>query len=164
MKFSTSINIERDADRDFYYVPTANGKNVINQIINDFKSGIHSFNIIGSYGTGKSSFILALERDLRKESKYIIDYDRQFNNFTEFEFVNVVGDYDLLPDCLDRHLNLGLSGNKNFFEVFDRYYQQLAEQNKFLFIIIDEFGKILEHAAKITRNRNFTFYRSLQSM
>ncbi|MCD7932570.1 MAG: hypothetical protein LUH15_15135 [Tannerellaceae bacterium] len=95
MKFSTSINIERDADRDFYYVPTANGKNVINQIINDFKSGIHSFNIIGSYGTGKSSFILALERDLRKESKYIIDYDRQFNNFTEFEFVNVVGDYDL---------------------------------------------------------------------
>jgi hypothetical protein len=55
-KFSTSTNILRDAGRQINYVPTPNAKRVFQQLEKDFKKGIHSFNLIGSYGTGKSSF------------------------------------------------------------------------------------------------------------
>lgn len=148
MEFSTSINIERDKDRNIFYIPTSNSRNVLNHIINDFKSGIHSFNIIGSYGTGKSSFILALESDLQLKSKLLIEYNGQFNDYNKFEFLNIVGDYNLLLECLIDKLNFDRSTTKNFFLSFDEYYQSLQREGKFLIIAIDEFGKILEHAAK----------------
>lgn len=61
MSFTTSINIERDFGKIPHYIVTANARQTIGKIINHFASGIHSFCLIGSYGTGKSSFILALE-------------------------------------------------------------------------------------------------------
>ena len=65
-KFTTSINIERDFDKDLKYIPTINAKSIFNQLVNSFQTGIHSFNIIGSYGTGKSSFILAFEKKFKR--------------------------------------------------------------------------------------------------
>lgn len=56
--FTTSVNIIRDSDRDFNYISTPNAIQVFSQIVNDFKKGIRSFNVIGTYGTGKSSFLL----------------------------------------------------------------------------------------------------------
>lgn len=64
MSFTTSINIERDFGKTPHYIVTANARQTIGKIINHFASGIHSFCLIGSYGTGKSSFILALENCL----------------------------------------------------------------------------------------------------
>lgn len=148
MKFSTSINIERDSGNNFHYIPTSNGKRVVEQVINDFRLGIHSFNIIGSYGTGKSSLILALESDLKKGTNLLIKNIGQFNDYKEFEFINIVGDYSLLSECLSRKLDLPQFGYKNFFEAFEAYYKKVNLQNKFIVLVVDEFGKILEHAAK----------------
>ena len=64
--FTTSINIIRDTYRDFKYIPTPNAKKTVSQIVNDFKKGIRSFNVVGTYGTGKSSFLLALEQSIRE--------------------------------------------------------------------------------------------------
>lgn len=61
MKFSTSVNIERDKDKAFNYIITANAKQTIGKIVDSFTAGIHSFCLIGSYGTGKSNFSLDLE-------------------------------------------------------------------------------------------------------
>lgn len=61
MKFSTSVNIERDKDKAFNYIVTANAKQTIGKIVDSFTAGIHSFCLIGSYGTGKSSFSPDLE-------------------------------------------------------------------------------------------------------
>ena len=36
--FTTSVNIIRDTDRDFNYIPTPNARQVVSQIVNDFKS------------------------------------------------------------------------------------------------------------------------------
>ena len=66
-KFSKSINIIRDTESNFEYIPTPNSRMVVNQIVNDFKKGIRSFNIIGTYGTGKSAFLLALEQSLSEK-------------------------------------------------------------------------------------------------
>ncbi len=68
--FSPSINLIRDQDKPFNYILTANGKRVFNQIINDYKIGLRCFNIIGSYGTGKSAFLLALTHTLTGQYDY----------------------------------------------------------------------------------------------
>ena len=67
--FSLSANIENGFADGMQYLVTPNAQNAIHNIVDDFKSGIHSFTIIGSYGTGKSSFLLALEADLKKTGK-----------------------------------------------------------------------------------------------
>lgn len=73
MKFSTSVNIERDKDKAFNYIITANAKQTIGKIVDSFTAGIHSFCLIGSYGTGKSNFSLDLEM-----------IDLQFDTFFSF--------------------------------------------------------------------------------
>ena len=69
-KFSTSTNIIRDSEREIRYIPTPNSKQVVNLIANDFKKGIHSFNVIGSYGTGKSSFLWAFQQCLKGRKEF----------------------------------------------------------------------------------------------
>ena len=67
--FTTSVNIVRDIERDINYIPTPNSIRVVNQIVNDFKKGIRSFSIIGSYGTGKSAFLWAFRQSLLGKEK-----------------------------------------------------------------------------------------------
>lgn len=73
MKFSTSVNIERDRDKTFNYIVTANAKQTIGKIVDSFTAGIHSFCLIGSYGTGKSSFSPDLEMiDLQFDTLFFL--------------------------------------------------------------------------------------------
>jgi len=158
MKFTTSINIELQKHDNFNYIPTQNARNVIGSIVNSFHSGIHSFNIIGSYGTGKSSFIVALEKNLINNETIIIKNNGQFNGFDKFEFLNIVGDYESLIKTLSSKLgDLNYIDSKNFFKLFDSYYDKLAKSNTFLFVMIDEFGKILEYASKNNPEKELYF-------
>lgn len=144
-----SINIEQNSSEGLIYLPTPNARNVIGEIVNSFNAGFHSFNIIGSYGTGKSSFILALEKDLKTGSNLIIKNNGQFNGCKEFEFIKIVGDYAPMMRVVgEKFENTDFVDSKNFFEIFKNEYQKRAKKGVFLFIMIDEFGKILEHAAK----------------
>jgi DNA replication protein DnaC len=54
--FSPSINIIRDQEKDFAYITTPNSERVIEQLNKNVLSGIKSFYLVGSFGTGKSSF------------------------------------------------------------------------------------------------------------
>ena len=72
MKYTPSINIAQTTFDPNSYIVTQNAIKVIGNIVNSFNAGIHSFNIIGSYGTGKSNFILALEDSLKNNSKILI--------------------------------------------------------------------------------------------
>lgn len=65
MKYTLSINIAQTTFDPNSYIVTQNAIKVIGNIVNSFNAGVHSFNIIGSYGTGKSNFILALEDSLK---------------------------------------------------------------------------------------------------
>lgn len=103
MSFTTSINIERDFGKTPHYIVTANARQTIGKIINHFASGIHSFCLIGSYGTGKSSFILALENCLCGKTvgkNVLLSQCGQFNSFEQFSFINIVGDYTSLANLL----------------------------------------------------------------
>lgn len=92
--FNLSANIENGFAEGTQYIVTPNAQKAIHNIVKDFRSGIHSFTIIGTYGTGKSSFLLALESDLLNKSnkKYLLDKSNLSDTVNNFEFLNIVGD------------------------------------------------------------------------
>lgn len=159
--FNLSANIENGFAKGMQYIVTPNAQNVVNNLINGFKTGIHSYTIIGTYGTGKSSFLLALEADLDKKnrSKYLLT-PKLLSECTEFEILNIVGDYADLSVLLGRKLNMEGASNSVLDEL-KAYYQRLAKENKFLLLVIDEFGKVLEHAAKNNPEQELYFLQKL---
>ena len=146
--FNLSANIENSSFEKEQYIVTPNTQRAVQSIINDFQSGIHAFTIIGSYGTGKSSFLLAFEADLDKNNKQKRLFNPQNLSFTkDYEILNIVGDYTELSTLLRRKLRI--EGHDNsILDELKEYHNKLKAQNKFLLIAIDEFGKVLEHAAK----------------
>lgn len=147
MKYIPSVNIEHTEFNKQSYIITQNARWVVESITNSFNSGIHSFNIIGSYGTGKSSFILALEHSLKNPDYSFRINKGQFSGFKNFEFLKIVGDYASISSILSEHLPQKYQ-SKNIFDKLLAFYNDIVSQDKFIFIIIDEFGKILEYAAK----------------
>lgn len=143
-----SANIENGFAAGTQYIVTPNARQSIATIVNDYQTGIHSFTIIGSYGTGKSSFLLALESDMKKGNKkpLLLNTDN-LSTAKGYNIVNVVGDYEELSLLLKRALGVGESRNSVVDEL-KHYYSECQKRKEFLVLVIDEFGKILEHAAK----------------
>lgn len=164
MKYNPSINIEYGIDNDFQYIVTPNSQAVTGELLSSFHSGIHSFSIIGTYGTGKSSYLMALERDLLGDTNYLIQNKKIFGDHIEgFECLNILGDYNSLSNLMADKLGCSPSEdeNKSIFSALSEYYNKLKKNNKFLFIVVDEFGKVLEHAAKNNPERELYFLQKL---
>ncbi len=162
--FSLSANIENGFAEGMQYLVTPNAQNAIHNIVNDFRTGIHSFTIIGSYGTGKSSFLLALEADLQKKGKqkYLLD-SKNLSDAKSFEIMNIVGDYAEMSTLLSKALNV--EGNTtSILDSLKNYYTQCQKKGKFLLIVVDEFGKVLEHAAKNNPEKELYFLQKLSEL
>lgn len=158
--FTTSVNIIRDTNRDFNYIPTPNAQKVVSQIVNDFKKGIRSFNIVGTYGTGKSSFLVALEQSIRGIKKY---FDPNFMESPEVEFVKIVGSYDSIIQKFSDTFDVKTDRRQQedvLSEIFSKY-SSLGTGNKILFLLIDEFGKFLEYASKNNPENELYFVQQL---
>lgn len=158
--FSTSVNIIRDSDREINYIPTPNAIQVVNQIVNDFKKGSRAFNIVGTYGTGKSSFLLAFEQSVLEVKRY---FETNFLTKPKIDFVKIIGSYNSIikefSDIFDVHTNKNIQENI-FSEIFNKYHL-LDGENKILFLIIDEFGKFLEYASKNNPENELYFLQQL---
>jgi DNA helicase TIP49 (TBP-interacting protein) len=76
-KFSPSINVLRDEGEDFGYIPTANAIVSPREILQSERTGTHAFQVIGSYGTGKSAFLLALTNTLLGKAKHFGSQGRE---------------------------------------------------------------------------------------
>lgn len=158
--FTTSVNILRDTERDFHYIPTPNAKQVVSQIVNDFKKGIRSFNIIGTYGTGKSSFLLALEQSIRGTKRY---FDPNFISNPKVDFIKIVGSYTSIVEQFVDTFEVTTAKNKHeniLSEIFNRYHS-LGKNNGVLFLFLDEFGKFLEYASKHNPENELYFIQQL---
>lgn len=158
--FTTSVNIIRDTDRDFNYIPTPNATQVVSQIVNDFKKGIRSFNVVGTYGTGKSSFLLAFEQSIKGTKRY---FEPNFLVKPKCDFVKIVGSYasivEQFADAFEVQTNKHQQENI-LSEIFNRYHS-IGKENKVLFILIDEFGKFLEYASKHNPEKELYFVQQL---
>lgn len=153
---SLSANIEYGFAEGAQYIVTPNAQRSIYNIVNDFHAGIHSFTIIGSYGTGKSSFLLALESDLKgKGRNYLLDA-KNLSPKGKFEILNIIGDYTELSTLLRRQLQIE-GTTDNILDSLRSLYDECQKRGAFLIIVIDEFGKVLEHAAKNNPERELYF-------
>ena len=128
--FNLSANIENGFAEGTQYIVTPNAQKAVHNLVNDFHAGIHSFTIIGSYGTGKSSFLLALESDLKKKTKkpYLIE-SKTLSRNQDFEIINIVGDYTELTTLLRRSLHAD-GTTSSVLDELKTYYNQRQKQNK----------------------------------
>ena len=155
-KFSLSANIKYGFAEGSQYIVTPNAQRSIYNIVNDFHSGIHSFTIIGSYGTGKSSFLLALESDLQgKGQKFLLDAKNLYPK-GKFEILNIVGDYTDFSTLLRHQLQIE-GTSESVLDGLRTRYDECQKRGVFLVLVIDEFGKVLEHAAKNNPERELYF-------
>lgn len=143
--FSPSVNIIRDQERDLRYIPTHNAERVIEQLNSNVSKGIRSFYLVGSFGTGKSSFLLAFEKQI-SHGKKIFTTPVTFNGKTRFTPLNIVGDFRSLEDSIREELQI--SSHKDVMNELGRYYDKVHSSHKGLLIAIDEFGKFLEYASQ----------------
>ena len=159
--FTLSANIDNGIAEGTSYIVTPNVQKVVQEIVDGFQTGIHSFSIIGTYGTGKSSFLLHLEKDLltaTKNNKLLKNTELLHDG--GFEILNIVGDSKSLSNLLLGKLqNAVQSEETDVLSLLKAYYAKLKKQNKFLLIVIDEFGKVLEHAAKHDPEEELYFFQ-----
>jgi hypothetical protein len=159
-KYTTSANIIRDSSRVLKYIPTPNSNRIVNQICNDFKKGVRSFNIIGSYGTGKSSFLWALQQSLKGKRKF---FDVNLLHQPKTEIINFIGEFKSITQAFSDYFELSKNKNQPEFilsEIFNRYHE-LGSKNPLLILIIDEFGKFLEFASQHEPERELYFIQQL---
>ena len=160
--FSLSVNIENGVADGYSYIVTPNVEKVVNEIVSQYQAGVHSFTIIGTYGTGKSCFLLNLEQDLLSMGSHatLIKNPRVIAQVSGFDFINIVGEYKSLEQLLTSKLSKKVDGD-NVMEMLRNYHHRLKKQNKMLVIVVDEFGKILEHAAKNEVEQELYFMQQL---
>lgn len=159
-KFTTSTNIIRDSERNISYIPTPNARRVVSQIGSDFNKGIRAFNIIGSYGTGKSSFLWALQQSISGKRRFFSISALQ--NF-KVKIINFVGEYKSITEIFADHFNVKSTKNQTeniLSEIFNQYHE-LGRRNPLLVISIDEFGKYLEYASQNSPEKELYFIQQL---
>jgi hypothetical protein len=159
-KYSTSVNIVRDSGRDLDYIPTPNTVRIVDQIGQDIEKGLRAFNIIGSYGTGKSSFLWAFQKSMTSKKKF---FEISWLSKSSIDFINIVGEFRSIKDVFAERLNLKQSKNftENIFSEIFNVYHDLGKRNPYLFIVIDEFGKFLEYAAQHEPEKELYFIQQL---
>ncbi|MHB0754346.1 hypothetical protein [Polaribacter sp. M15] len=162
LKQSTSINILRDQDKTFDYIASDNTTRIANFIVNEFKKGIHSFNLIGSYGTGKSSFLWAFNKSI-SSAENLNYFNFPSKQFSQTEFINIVGEFNSLIDFFKNYFLIknNLKGNQEIFDCIYQKYETIKDNEGVLVICIDEFGKFLEYASKYNPEKEMYFIQQL---
>lgn len=156
-----SINIIRDFNSNLYYIPTPNTQRVFSQIINSYQTGVHAFNIIGTYGTGKSAFLLALKRNLIGRNSYFTQINNHFNGLKRYKFINIIGEYQSLIQTFQDHFKINSNNYNILFKELDKYSNISKKEKSVLILFIDEFGKFLEFAAKNNPEKEMYFIQKL---
>lgn len=157
--FSPSVNIIRDNAKQIDYIPTNNSKQIYHSIASNYSSGLHSFTVIGSYGTGKSAFLVALENTLTGKQIFFERKDDDFNGIDDFEFINIVGSVNSIINSIAQEFGVETDTKS----VLTHIRKELKE-DKCLVIVVDEFGKFLEFAAKNNPDEELYFVQQLAEL
>lgn len=147
MDYNISTNIIRDTSKDLNYIVTPNAAKIFERIFGSEKSSTKSFTIIGNYGTGKSSFLWALEKNLLKEKIYFSSVTN--DKCKSYQFLKILGDSTSLTFAFQKSLGLDTeSSSREILEELEKRRQAAEKKKKGFVILIDEFGKFLEYTNK----------------
>ncbi|MCY4299656.1 MAG: hypothetical protein OXC61_10210 [Flavobacteriaceae bacterium] len=150
-----STNILRDSGKDIDFIATPNSKEIFERIFSN--DGTKSFNLIGNYGTGKSTFLWACEKTLlEKVNLFGVEDLKIFNN--HYTFIKIIGEEESLLRLFSTSLNIkGRVNTKRLIEILEKK----NEIGSKLVIFIDELGKVLEHISKHHLTRELYFLQQL---
>jgi len=157
--FSPSINIERDQNVHIDYLKTPNAERIFEQISTNYRQGIHAFTIVGSYGTGKSAFLVALQQTLQGEASYFA-VNGQFNGIKQFVFLSITAQYTSIIESFAQYLDCQPTA-EGIFRALQHQYKAAQKKGKGYAIVIDELGKFLEYAAKHNAEQELYFIQQL---
>lgn len=159
-KYSPSVNIIRDEQYELNYTVTPNADKVVSQINDLFIKGFHSLNIIGSYGTGKSSFLWAFERSLLGKSRFF-----KLDNLKtkQVDIINIVGEYHSLKSILSDRLEI-IEGSDLSENIIIELATRLSRKDTLTLLVIDEFGKLLEYAVKNDPQKEIYFLQQVAEL
>jgi hypothetical protein len=149
IKYSPSINIIRDRDFEFNYIVTSNTVSVLDQLFNDVLTGVKAHIIVGAYGIGKSSFLLAMQQTLTKQHVHFKGFEKVLKQLPVYEFIDLVGEYTSMISSIGHEFGVTDKNRSaaNVLKAIRSRHTALRRKGKGLAIIIDEFGKFLEYAA-----------------
>lgn len=162
MSYIASVNIEAGVAPDFHYIVTENARRAAGEIASNVQSGIHSFSLIGTYGTGKSSFIVALEDELTNGRNRLVSGPEVFFGCHAFDYINIVGEYASMQSLLARKLQC--PDGRNVLDELKARCHLSESSGRALFLFVDEFGKVLEHAAKNNPEEELYFLQKLAEL
>lgn len=160
--FSLSVNLIRDRDRPLNYFKTPNGERIAGQIAADFEQGQRVFNLIGSYGTGKSAFLWAFSQSLRGQKTF---FDLGILVGQNVEVIDLIGEFRAATNFFSQKIKPGeaaaLPFENLFAEIFHRYHLLNKKGDGLLVLLVDEFGKLLEWAARHSPEQELYFLQQL---
>ena len=150
---NVSTNILRDSSKQIDYIITPNAKEIYDRIFVHNYSSQRSFNLIGNYGTGKSTFLWALEKQLNRQKLYFgEDYISGITKINGFDFIKIIGETASMYDVFGKSLKLrGNIDNDKILASLERRRKTSIKKGNGLALVIDEFGKFLEYASKENR-------------
>jgi len=133
-----STNILKNDHSSFNYIVTNNTQSIYTQVTEALSKKVSCFNLIGSYGTGKSSFLVAMESTVTGKTQYF----EGSKIAKRPHFIKVIGDpKQSLRTLLSKTLKV-----EDNVEAVTKAITELTQKKDAVFIIIDEFGKCLEYA------------------
>ncbi|MFV0216664.1 hypothetical protein OBJ92_06440 [Empedobacter falsenii] len=145
MRTNISTNIIRDENKSLNYIVTKNAVEIFNSIFNHANENQNSFTIIGNYGTGKSTFLWAAEKNLKKETSY---FDATFLVDKKYQFLKFIGENNSISSVLAKHLQIESTLHEDIMHTLEEKRKSIKTKNNEFIIIIDEFGKFLEYINK----------------
>lgn len=147
-----STNILRDGTTKIAYIPTPNAKEIFDRMFLHNYNANKSFNLIGNYGTGKSTFLWALEKNLNREKQFFTHIPAEGKE-NGFDFIKIIGSNSSLTQVLSDELELKeKSDSLSIIKALTKRRDVAKKEGKGLILIIDEFGKLLEFAASNKSN------------
>ena len=160
-KFSPSVNIIlKEVDLTDYFI-TSNVQAVFDGILANYQAGIRSINLVGAYGTGKSSFLSAFEQHISGTKVF---YENAPGLPQAFEPLRMVGEYDSFLSTFAQLIGAENDKPAMVLKAFGKYAARAAKEGKAVLLLVDEFGKLLEYAARHQPEKELYFLQQLAEL
>jgi hypothetical protein len=140
--FSPSVNVSRDLKRGLDYIVSTNAENAYRRLFIDYKKGSTSFCIIGSYGTGKSAFLVQALSTIESNTSAFT----KFSISEQYDTLIIEGRYESLIKVLSNTLGVRYESADAIVNALKKKVIDAQKIGKRFLLCIDEFGKFLEFA------------------
>ena len=160
--FSPSQNILLNNFEVTEYIITPNTQEVFTSLVKNYAAGVRSFNLIGAYGTGKSTFLNAFAYHLNEEQVFIETKD--WKKYKCFEIFKLVGNYDSIIDNVKTLIGSSSVKPLVLVQELEALIKKTNAQGKGFILMIDEFGKFLEYASANNAEKELYFLQQIAEL